>query len=176
MLLSLLAESIPGTSRKVNEEAGKFRLHSAYVNGLGIAANPLPCPKKCSRVTNRAERYCSSDYGLLNVTLDNLPVPRAFLLVVVRGRVNSRRTWGFHFRYQIQVIEVYKGGQPDGNIYSENLCDCPNLKPGKTYLIMGSHHEDAGGVIRWMVGAEDYVKPWRDSVSQRLSKLSRRCK
>ncbi|XP_065836829.1 A disintegrin and metalloproteinase with thrombospondin motifs 19-like isoform X2 [Oscarella lobularis] len=135
-------ESIPGTSRKVNEEA---------------AANPLPCPKKCSRVTNRAERYCSSDY-------------------VVRGRVNSRRTWGFHFRYQIQVIEVYKGGQPDGNIYSENLCDCPNLKPGKTYLIMGSHHEDAGGVIRWMVGAEDYVKPWRDSVSQRLSKLSRRCK
>eukprot|EP00118_Oscarella_pearsei_P028782 m.2907 g.2907 ORF g.2907 m.2907 type:complete len:474 (+) comp8969_c0_seq2:181-1602(+) len=118
-----------------------------------------PCRRKCTKVKGQIERYCSSDY-------------------VIRGKIVDKTTSGFCYKYDVHVVRAYKGGLVSGfsvQIYTETLCNCPKFQLGEEYLMMGSHLRDSQRAVTWMIGEEDYNRPWREKWDQRMPQIAKRC-
>uniref|UniRef100_A0A3B3VKX5 ADAMTS like 5 n=1 Tax=Poecilia latipinna TaxID=48699 RepID=A0A3B3VKX5_9TELE len=123
--------------------------------------NLLNCGK-CQRVKGRRERqrqYCKKDF--------------------FRGRVLGKLYRGEETRYDVQIIHTYRNRfrlEHREFLWVPNLCDCPDLQPGKQYILMVRRHINYERTLNRILLEEDsYVVPYRPREDELLRPLQRLC-
>ncbi|XP_043961838.1 ADAMTS-like protein 5 isoform X2 [Gambusia affinis] len=118
---------------------------------------------KCQRVKGRRERqrqYCKKDF-------------------VFRGRVLGKVYRGEETRYDVQIIHTYRNRfrlEHREFLWVPNLCDCPDLQPGKQYVLMVRRHINYERTLNRILLEEDsYVVPYRPREDELLRPLQRLC-
>ncbi|XP_032416786.1 ADAMTS-like protein 5 isoform X2 [Xiphophorus hellerii] len=118
---------------------------------------------KCQRVKGRRERqrqYCKKDF-------------------VFRGRVLGKLYRGEETRYDVQIIHTYRNRfrlEHREFLWVPNLCDCPDLQPGKQYVLMVRRHINYERTLNRILLEEDsYVVPYRPREDELLRPLQRLC-
>ncbi|XP_014868027.1 PREDICTED: ADAMTS-like protein 5 isoform X1 [Poecilia mexicana] len=131
-------------------------------NFLPLAPPGKNCGK-CQRVKGRRERqrqYCKKDF-------------------VFRGRVLGKLYRGEETRYDVQIIHTYRNRfrlEHREFLWVPNLCDCPDLQPGKQYILMVRRHINYERTLNRILLEEDsYVVPYRPREDELLRPLQRLC-
>ncbi|KAM8877231.1 ADAMTS-like protein 5 isoform 1-T1 [Synchiropus picturatus] len=128
---------------------------------------PQPSPGrncgKCYRVKGRRERqrqYCQKDF-------------------VFRAKVFGKLYRGEETRYDVQIIHTYRNRyrlEHREFLWAPNLCDCPQLEPGKQYIMMVRMHINYEHTLNRILLEEDsYVVPYRPREDELLRQLERLC-
>lgn len=128
---------------------------------------PQPSPGrncgKCYRVKGRRERqrqYCQKDF-------------------VFRAKVFGKLYRGEETRYDVQIVHTYRNRyrlEHREFLWAPNLCDCPQLEPGKQYIMMVRLHINYEHTLNRILLEEDsYVVPYRPREDQLLRKLESLC-
>uniref|UniRef100_A0A3B5L717 ADAMTS like 5 n=1 Tax=Xiphophorus couchianus TaxID=32473 RepID=A0A3B5L717_9TELE len=107
---------------------------------------------------------------------------RRFLFIsvaVFRGRVLGKLYRGEETRYDVQIIHTYRNRfrlEHREFLWVPNLCDCPDLQPGKQYVLMLRRHINYERTLNRILLEEDsYVVPYRPREDELLRPLQRLC-
>ncbi|XP_008404276.1 ADAMTS-like protein 5 [Poecilia reticulata] len=140
----------------------RLEREESHRNLLPLAPPGKNCGK-CQRVKGRRERqrqYCKKDF-------------------VFRGRVLGKLYRGEETRYDVQIIHTYRNRfrlEHREFLWVPNLCDCPDLQPGKQYILMVRRHINYERTLNRILLEEDsYVVPYRPREDELLRPLQRLC-
>ena len=64
-------------------------------------------------------------------------------------------------RYEVLVHQSYKNTVPllhKEFLWLDNPCNCPRLRTGRSYIVMGRTAVTKGNEVRFVLGAGTYVK------------------
>uniref|UniRef100_A0A3B3UAD8 ADAMTS like 5 n=1 Tax=Poecilia latipinna TaxID=48699 RepID=A0A3B3UAD8_9TELE len=100
-------------------------------------------------------------------------------VAVFRGRVLGKLYRGEETRYDVQIIHTYRNRfrlEHREFLWVPNLCDCPDLQPGKQYILMVRRHINYERTLNRILLEEDsYVVPYRPREDELLRPLQRLC-
>lgn len=100
-------------------------------------------------------------------------------MAVFRGRVLGKVYRGEETRYDVQIIHTYRNRfrlEHREFLWVPNLCDCPDLQPGKQYVLMMRRHINYERTLNRILLEEDsYVVPYRPREDELLRPLQRLC-
>uniref|UniRef100_A0A8C5LWX8 NTR domain-containing protein n=1 Tax=Leptobrachium leishanense TaxID=445787 RepID=A0A8C5LWX8_9ANUR len=150
-----LVQTAPNSQMKIRKEHGELR-ETTTTPRTGVCRR---CTKPRGR-SSRIKNYCQSDF-------------------VIRAKILSRRLMGQETRYEIQLKYVYKNKFPMVHreyIWVSNICDCPELKEQKEYVLMATRHVNYEQTLnRILLSVNSYVKPWSPYEDQQLWSTNRHC-
>ncbi|XP_027870827.1 ADAMTS-like protein 5 isoform X2 [Xiphophorus couchianus] len=148
--------------QRLQQPISRLEREESHRNLLPQAPPGKNCGK-CQRVKGRRERqrqYCKKDF-------------------VFRGRVLGKLYRGEETRYDVQIIHTYRNRfrlEHREFLWVPNLCDCPDLQPGKQYVLMLRRHINYERTLNRILLEEDsYVVPYRPREDELLRPLQRLC-
>ena len=95
-------------------------------------------------------------------------------LTVSRMEVMNSELVGGSRRLEVLVHQSYKNTVPllhKEYLWVDNLCLCPQLRPGKTYIIMGVTEPGRGNEVRLVVDETSYIRQFTPRTLARIVRI-----
>ncbi|CAL4068157.1 unnamed protein product, partial [Meganyctiphanes norvegica] len=109
----------------------------------------------CKRPKKAKENFCTSDF-------------------VSRVEVLSSEEWIGERRYEVLVHQSYKNIIPLMHkefLWLDNPCNCPRLRTGRTYILMGNTAVTRGREVRFVLGSGTYVTKYNTKNLAKIIKI-----